>query len=63
MAKLLQDSTRNMVEVMKKMISESFEEAQAKIQQVRKYNRFTLLSSAAILIAFGLLLFAVLLPI
>lgn len=47
-----------MVDVVKKMILASLEEAHDKLQQVRKYSRFTLLSSA-ILITFSLLLFAV----
>ena len=51
MVRLLQDSTRESVQVIKKMISDSLAEAQDLAQQTRKYSWFALLSSVTILFA------------
>lgn len=50
MARLLQDSTRESVHAVKKMISDSLAEARYLTQQARKFSQFTLISSIAILI-------------
>ena len=49
MAKLLQESTNESIHAMKKMISDSLAEARDLMQQARKFSRFALSSSAAIL--------------
>lgn len=50
MTKLLQESTKESVLAMKKMISDSLVEARGLALKTQKLNRFTLLSSAIILI-------------
>ncbi|AMV15287.1 TPA: conjugal transfer protein TraM [Legionella pneumophila] len=54
MSKLLQESTSESVRTMKKMISDSLTEACDLTQQARRFSRFSLLSSIAILIGFVL---------
>ncbi|AMQ28668.1 TPA: conjugal transfer protein TraM [Legionella pneumophila] len=54
MSKLLQESTSESVRTMKKMISDSLTEACDLTQQARRFSRFPLLSSIAILIGFVL---------
>jgi len=49
MAKLLQESTSDSVQAMKKMISDSLAESRDLAQQTRKFSRFALFSSIAIL--------------
>lgn len=49
MARLLQESTSESVQVMKKMISDSLVEARGLEQRTRKFSRFALLSSSVIL--------------
>lgn len=49
MIRLLHESTSEAVHAMKKMISDSLTEARDLTQQTHKTNRFTLLSSAAML--------------
>lgn len=49
MAKLLQESTSESVQAMKKMISDSLAESRDLAQQTRKFSRFALFSSTAIL--------------
>lgn len=56
MAKLLQKSTSESVNAMKKMISDSLAEARDLTQQERKFSRFALFSSIAILIGSCLLM-------
>lgn len=48
MARLLQESTRESVLSMKKMISDSLIEAHIMVQKTQKFSRFALLSSAAL---------------
>ncbi|HAU3761204.1 MULTISPECIES: hypothetical protein [Legionella] len=48
MARLLQESTRESVQSMKKMISDSLIEAHIMAQQTQKFSRFALLSSVAL---------------
>lgn len=50
MARLLQESTRESVHAVKKMISDSLAEARYLTQQARKFSQFTMISSIAILI-------------
>ncbi|RUR14267.1 conjugal transfer protein TraM [Legionella sp. km772] len=57
MAKLLQESTSESVQAMKKMISDSLAETRDLAQQTRKCSWVTLLSSAAILIVSCLFMF------
>ena len=56
MGQLLQESTNESVHAMKKAISDSLAEARDLTQQARKFSRFALLSSIAVLIGFVLLI-------
>lgn len=49
MAKLLRDSTSESVQAMKKMIADSLAEAQKITEQTRKFSRFALLATIAVL--------------
>jgi hypothetical protein len=55
MARLLQESTNESVQAMRKMVSDSLVEARGLAQQTRKFSRFALLSSMAILNGFVLM--------
>ena len=57
MAKLLQESTNESIHAMKKMISDSLAEARDLMQQARKFSRFALSSSVAILSGSGVFVF------
>lgn len=57
MTRLLQQITNESVQTMKKIISDSLAEAHDLAQQTRKFSRFALLSSAAILIMASFLIF------
>ena len=59
MAKLLKESTSELVCLMRKIISDALAETQDKFQKAQKYCRFTLLSTATILMVFCFLLFIV----
>ncbi len=50
-ARLLQESTRESIQVMKKLISDSLIEAHSLTQKTQKFSRFALLSSATLLAA------------
>lgn len=54
MGSLMQESTNELVQAMKKMISDSLAEARDLTQQTRRFSRFALVSSIAILIGFVL---------
>ena len=54
MSRLLQESTYESVQVMKKMISDSLVEARGLEQRTRKFSRFALFSTAAILSGSGM---------
>jgi len=56
MARLLQESTGELAQAMKKIISDSLVEARDLTHQTRKFSRFVLGASVAMLTASGLLM-------
>lgn len=57
MARVLQDSTNESVQTIKKMIADSLAEARDLMQQSQKFSRFALLSSIAVLTGSCLFIF------